>query len=215
MGFVFDKWENAEKFTAYADKTLVDIVQEKCEPGVTWQDLAFFNYGTKENDEVNRCLIEQAGVKELKDKAEETVLDPAQAPAAQDGVKEIRIPKIWKKTGLELEKTHTITVKQRKPAPSVGFEKFSRWFIPDAEKCDLSYYLQGIKERAEKVHLDVWASNYCKATESPIGPEQEFYQYKLDPSDVPIYQNAEMDAGERSAHEYNEWDGVTTATKAS
>ena len=213
MGFVFDKWENAEKFTAYADKTLVDIVQEKCEPGVTWQDLAFFNYGTKENDEVKRCLIEQAGVKELKDKAEETVLDPAQAPTAQDGVKEIRIPKIWKKTGLELEKTHTITVKQRKPAPSVGFEKFSRWFIPDAEKCDLSYYLQGIKERAEKVHLDVWASNYCKATESPIGPEQEFYQYKLDPSDVPIYQNAEMDAGERSAHEYNEWDGVTTATE--
>lgn len=64
-------------------------MQENCEPGVTWQDLAFFNYGTTNNDEVNRCLIEQAGVREngLKHKAEETenfeylwAVDPPEDP---------------------------------------------------------------------------------------------------------------------------------------
>ena len=214
MPFVFDKWEDAEKFTTYADKTLADIVQEKCEPGVTWQDLALFNYGTNRNEEVIRCLIEQAGVKQLMDAAELTVLDPAKAPAgAQDGVKEIRIPKIWKKAGLPLEKTHTITVKQRKPSPSVSFEKFSRWFIPDTEKCDISYALQGVKERVEKVHLDVWASGYCKATETPIGPENEFYQYSLAACDVPVFQDPSLPADERSNHDYNTWDGITTATE--
>ena len=73
---------------------------------------------------------------------------------------------------------HTIIVKQRKPAPAIDFRTFSRWFIPEDEKCDIAYKLQGVQERTEKVHLDVWASKDTKATGSPIGPENEFYQGK-------------------------------------
>src|SRR6476659_2394175 len=181
---VFQERAQAEKYTPVKDDTLESIAgsHPACTPDkITWQELAMFNWATLEPREVNRALIEILGCPLDGVDAtnpEKTKLDPAFAPGS--GEKQLLIPKLWTKDGLTFEKTHTLKLKQRKPMPAVSITKLSKWFLPEDEKCDISYTLEGVAERADKLAWEVWASKYQTATLSTVSPadsEQLVFTY--------------------------------------
>lgn len=211
MGTVFDKRDKAVEHTPTKGQTLGDIVESEAKkhaPTITWQELAKFNWGTSEKAEVNRALIEQLGADAVDDDdPSKTTLDPALGPS---GDKKLLLPKALRLEDLDLEKIHKLKVKKTQPAPAVSIEKLSRWFIPDTETCKLNYRLEGVDERASKVDLVVYASNYCKATWKD---ESGVNAYEFTPLDIPIHERlALLDAGARASHDVADWKGESTAT---
>lgn len=200
----------APRCDVQANDTLAAIAQKH---GLNdWKALAEYNWGTAEPEEVNRALFEQVGCREVKvGQPQNTVLDPAFGP--KDSPKQILIPSAWKPAKpLALRQTHVITVRKLLPAPSICIDQLSKWFIPESESCDILYSLQGVERRADKVDMDVWASNYCQATEAPIGSENEFHAYTYAPRDEVIFHADKLEAGERTTnHAYNNWRGESTA----
>jgi hypothetical protein len=216
---VFQPRDTAEKYTPNKNDTLRDIAANhpSCTPDtITWQELAMFNWGTVDPREVNRGLIEILGCPlDGVDWAnpEETKIDPAFAPDSGD--KQLLIPKVWKKDGMAYEKTHTLKLKQRKPMPAVRITKLSKWFIPEAEKCDISYNLEGVPERADNLVWEIWASNYQTATLRAINPaDSEQLDFTYAAADVPIRTEniADKKAPRPGAdYAYNDWDGESKA----
>ncbi|MBZ5624567.1 MAG: hypothetical protein LAQ69_38580 [Acidobacteriia bacterium] len=204
----------ALKYTPNKGDSLESIAasNKECQADkITWQELALFNWGTIEPREVNRALVEILGCPLGGvdwSNPQKTTLDPAFAPTSGD--KTLLIPKLWKKDGLALEKTHTIKVRRRKPMPAVRITKLSQWFVPEKETCDISYSLEGIPERADKVGWEVLADNYHSATAPKAGAD--FAESVFTPSDEPIRQ--ELVPGKdkpRKDYDFNEWDGESKA----
>lgn len=207
MGQVFLKREDAPKHTVTAGDTLAGIAKAKCEAGIDWPELALYNWATQEPAEVNRALIEIVGASEIDDANPGlTKLDPALGTK-----KEILIPKVWKKSGLAQQQTHTIKVRQRLPAPAVSITKLDKWFLPEIQTCDVDYQLEGVKERADKVDFEVYGSHYAKAAATAEG---EFFKYTYTEVDVPIWHKhlPGPKAEQRKAHEIRDWHGESEAT---
>lgn len=187
---VFDERTKAEKYKPTRGDTLANIAatHPKCTAnGVTWQELALFNWATVEPDEVNRALIEIVGcaLDGVNGDPSATVMDPAFGPDGGD--KEVLIPVVWTKPQLPLEKVHTLKVRQRKPMPAVRITELSPWFIPETEDCDLKYALEGIKERADKVGWSVWASKYQTAVmDAPSPSLSDLQKFTFTPCALPI-----------------------------
>jgi len=153
--------ENTEKYAVQEDNTLDSIVEAKCQDYGDWKALARFNIGTDEPGEVNRWLDETVGIKTINEREpNKTVLKPAQGLPA-----EILIPQAWTQEGFEVYKTHEITLEKVKPPAAIGIDKLDKWFIPKEEECDITYTLEGLKECADKVHLEIYGSNYCDSTD--------------------------------------------------
>jgi hypothetical protein len=181
---------------------------------ITWQELAQYNWATLEPREVNRALIEILGSAPGKvdwASPEKTALDPAFAPSGGD--KELLIPKLWKKDRLALAKTHIVKVRRPKPMPAVRITALSRWFIPETEACDISYSLEGVAERADKLSWEVWASRYQKAALS--GPaNDDLLEFAFSACDAPIRKESIADKkAPRPASDYtlNDWRGDSKA----
>ncbi len=208
MGKVFKKRDKT--YPPKKDDTLASIVSNKCKEGITWQDLALFNWGTDKPTEVNRALVEIIGCSEI-DSADpsKSKLDPAFGP--EGGEKKIYIPELWKSEGLDVEKEHTIKVKKLAPAPAISITKLDKWFIPEIEKCEIKYALEGLKARADKVELEVYGSNYCESSDWNKGLGKFD---KLHP-DTPVYKEKLHDQTDERK-EYGlpqEWKGKTNADK--
>lgn len=169
MPLIMQERSKAEEYTVKADDTLEKIATAKC-PDLGWKALAQYNWGTAEPKEVRRAICETIGVKIADLREAQVVFGPELPPEKltlkpdADLAPKLKIPKAWKKTGLALEKTHTVNVTPVKPATAVEIKKLDKWFIPEAEKCEVEYEVQGEGERADKLHFDVFGNKYCDAT---------------------------------------------------
>jgi hypothetical protein len=206
---VFKPAAEATSYTPTADETFADIVKTKCdvaEPPITVEEVALFNWGTKEPKEVVRALVELVGCKKADDEPGKCVLDPALGPPGG----KILLPKLWKKEGMAFEQNHTLKVKKWLPATAVAITKLDKWFLPSDENCVVGYALEGLHIRAMKVDMEVYASNYTKATATIDG---EFVNYAYaDIPDTPILKKSlSADAGERSTATESSWKGESEA----
>jgi hypothetical protein len=183
--------QKTEKYKVKEDDTLDSIVGAKCKEFGDWKALARFNIGTDKPREVNRWLDETVGIKKMDElKPNETVLKPAAGLTA-----EILIPKTWTQEGFEVFKTHEITLEKVRPPVAISIDKLDKWFIPREEECDIKYSLEGLKECADKVQLDVFGSNYCECTDWNNGLGK--FDTKL--PDEALYVVKGLNADERSA----------------
>jgi hypothetical protein len=207
MNPILVKNEDATKAKVTSGKTLNDLAKEKDLPD--WKAIALYNWGTDVPVEVNRLLFEYIGWEKADDDPGKTVLKPH-----ANADREILLPTRWKEAStLVVDKTHTIKVKkQPEPPVAVTIDSLSRWFIPGKEKCSLTYSLEGLKKNAEKVQMEVYGSNYCKAGAWNDG----FVQFAAaDLKDTKLYESEEQaSATEREKGKaIKEWKGKVTATE--
>lgn len=202
---VLDSRQAATPYRVSAGDTLASIVERhrSREPELTWQLLAVLNWGTDDPIEVNRALIEIVGCAELREDPSQTVLDPARGTNPQ-----ILIPRILRRDGLATEQTHTIALRSLKPATAIGITRLDRWFIPGDETCDIHYYVEGLRERADKVDFEVYASHYAKATAQPDG---DFLKFSFTELDIPIRRRRYVLRQARTAYQVPEWRGESEA----
>ncbi len=206
---VYDKRDNADKYTAKEDDTLEAIAAKYPQQVADWKEVALYNWGTEVPREVNRALTEIIGVKKL-DEANpgKTVLKPYQGAKT-----EVLVPKLWKKAGYAQTQRHPIKVKRLpRPQNAIAITKLDKWFIPSSETCDISYQLEGLKETADRVAFEVYGSNYCKCTDWKKGHGA----YTALP-DTPVLKQADGNgADERSPHDIKvdgaAWKGQSNAT---
>ena len=209
MGRVFKPKSQATEYAPKAGDTLETIVATKCEaavPIITCEEVALYNWGTKETKEVARALVELLGVRKWDDAdPNKWELDPARGIG-----KKLLLPKVMKKAGLAYGKIHKLKVKQQLPATAVCITKLDKWFLPIDEKCDVSWEVEGLHARAKKLDFDVYASNYCKATATNQNDFIDF-TYTATP-DVPVRQKpVAADVTERSKGDITDWDGESEA----
>jgi hypothetical protein len=211
MPLLYDKRENAHKHAVAEGDTLHGIAerykgQSDHPPDLSWQDLAVFNWATEKPREVLRALYERIGLEEPAGlqigAAPETLkLNPKFGPA---GTKEILIPKLWKTENRDLKKTHTIKVKKHIPASAIAIVSLHKWFLPEYERCDIEYELEGEQARADRVDLEVYGSNYSKL-DTWNGGLPTFIELP----DVPVFKQTLKDekATERSRLTIDDWKG--------
>ena len=209
MGRVFLPKAQAITYTPKAGETLDKIVQTKCEkadPAITVEEVALFNWGTSATVELLRALVELVGCQKP------NPLDPAQSELdpSKGLTGKILLPKVWKKTDLAYETQHKLVVKKQLPATAISITSLDKWFLPGEETCDIDYKLEGVKERAQLLDFDVYASNYCKTTATVTN---DFVDYTYtDTPDVPIRQKTVTStAKERDAEEIGDWKGESEA----
>jgi hypothetical protein len=199
---------DANKITPVKGDTLESIAaSNKCEPGTTWQHLALYNWGSIDPFELNRALIELVGCSKVDEAApEKSLIDPDLGTT-----KVLHAPKAWTPpAALPVEQTHTLKIRRRHPAPAAVFKKLDPWFIPETEACDIEWRVEGVKERADKVDYDVYASNYFKATPTVT---DRFASFAYAAVDVPIFQKRAHTAfTERMTHAIADWKGESEAT---
>jgi hypothetical protein len=158
MTKVFLKREDAPSREARDGETLEAFFNRTKADGDadTWEELAIYNWGTKEPKEVNRAMLENIGLSFIKDGAPNlSTFDRSRGLR-----KEILLPKAWTKDSLALEKTHTIKIRKRLPAPAVSITKLSQWFVPRDETCTIEYSLEGVLARAHKVDYEIHGAKY-------------------------------------------------------
>lgn len=170
-------------------ETIESIAQKL---GVTWRDIALYNWGTDDPDEIQRALLETIGCSKLDpDFPAKTILKPvAGAPA------ELLVPSPWTApTTLAAGKVHVIHVRRTLPATAITIRKLSRWFLPGLDECPIEYKLEGSSETADKVALEVYGSHYAKCVDFNHGAGK----YSELP-DVPVFKQLEGNgAAERTS----------------
>ncbi|MBS1855727.1 MAG: peptidoglycan-binding protein [Acidobacteria bacterium] len=208
MGRVFLPRYTATDYAPKAGETLAEIVAAKCQkvdPPITCEEVALFNWGTMEPPEVLRAVVELVGCRKVVEDPFLCELDPSKGLQGK-----IRLPKVWSKTDLAYEKEHKLIVKKQLPATAIAITSLDAWFLPGEETCNISYRLEGIKERAKFLDFDVYASNYCKAT-ATVHDDLVDYSY-ADTPDVPIRQKSiSTDAAERFSGDIADWKGESEA----
>ena len=175
-------------YSPHAGDTLATIAANQCPAGagLTWEDVAEFNWGTREHLEVNRMLAETVGCNRPVDagNAGNTVLNPAKGLPGQ----QLAIPEPWTAPNLASDKTHRITVKRVLPPPAVSITRLDKWFIPKAQECRIDYNLEGIPERANRVDVEVFASNYCSIQATADGAFDTLAYTNIPTLTVPLVQ---------------------------
>src|SRR3954451_25113584 len=113
--YIVEKLDEAQEYTVKEGDTLEDIAK-KAEfkasyPDLDWRILARFNWATDNAREVLRALSETVGVKVADLSTVGAVTNPEKLKLVPDADLNptLRIPKLWKKENLDLEKTHTVT----------------------------------------------------------------------------------------------------------
>ena len=211
MPRAFKPSSEATSYTPVADETFGDIVKTKCEvedPPITLEEVALFNWGTKEAKEVVRALVELVGCKQVDDDPAKCKMDITRGP----GGGTILLPKLWKKDALPYEVIHTLKVKTSLPATAISITSLDKWFLPADEICEVAYALEGLHDRALKVDMEVYASNYAKVTATNNG---EFVTYAFtDIPDIPILKKSlTADAAQRATGSETSWRGESEAAE--
>ncbi len=211
MGKVYGSRADAKTHQVHDGETLAEIAEKYAkEWSTTWEDIALFNWGTVEKAEVNLVLQEITGRCEVKPSSpEKTILYPhPEAPL------EFLIPKIGVEANIDLKpneadqshpQSQTIVLNPLKPANAVELKKLSPWFLPNAEACDITYCLFGAPEGADKLEMEVWASNYID-----IVWQNQNSTIKQKP-DICVYHTELKNYQPRQTNQYNEWKGTTNA----
>lgn len=158
---VFTDRSGAEKVSLGEVQTFRAFLAQHSLDG-EWENVALYNWATKNKAAIKRAPVEFLGCKELKPDPLDCVLDPGRAIN-----KDLYKPKLWvPEEPLLLEKTHSIKLKKRLPTPAVSITKLTRWFLPKPdEECEIEYLLEGAKERAAKVDFEVHTKHYYKLTQ--------------------------------------------------
>jgi hypothetical protein len=158
MGRIFCSQADATAVTDLKGKKLSALLPDAEAPSLTWEELALYNWGTKEPAEVNRLLSEIVGVKTVHaTDPSQTELDTDRGPG---GAPKVLLPKLWAGANdLAAGKTHTIALKKRLPPPAVEILKCPRW-SPPGKAFDLEYRLDGLVARASKVDFEVHVARY-------------------------------------------------------
>ncbi len=214
MGRVFVAQADAVEYTEFNGKTFADVVTAARQhvPDMGWQELALYNWGTKEPREVNRALIELIGCGAVDDtNPTATTFLPAAGPG---GGPKILLPKLWQPTDLAVEKTHTVTVKRRTPAPAVAITSLARWFVPGTP-CQLEYRLEGPSARAHRADIEIHAHGYVEI--DPHGARTKS-DTTADADSTHIYQHRGViqiatPAAPAEIQTYALWKGESQATK--
>ncbi|GAP33843.1 hypothetical protein ABXN37_01505 [Piscinibacter sakaiensis] len=215
MPLIIQERSQAEEHAVAAGDTLASIAAAKC-PALGWKTLALYNFGTARPAEVRRALCETVGVAlaTLADPALEGTPEQLKLQPDADLAPKLKIPKAWEKDGLSTQQTHTVNVNPLKPANAVRILELDKWFIPEQEQCAVRYELQGEGSRADKLSFEVYANQYCDATDWNRG----FGSFG-DPAalvDVPVtITDLASQSAERSSHGLpgDGWKGEVTTTQ--
>ena len=166
MPLIIQERSKAEDYTVVADDTLESIATAKC-AALGWKTLALYNFGTARPEEVRRALAETVGVSvlQLNDNSLDATPEKLKLAPDADLKPKLKIPKAYEVDGLATQKTHTVNVNPLKPANAVRILELDKWFIPDKEQCAVRYELQGEGARADKLGFEVFANQYCEATD--------------------------------------------------
>jgi hypothetical protein len=203
MGFKPRK--SASKHTLQAGDTLKKIADKA---KVSWKTLAKYNWGTDDGEAVGRALVEIVGCEAWPEDPKTHVFSGNES---KNGTGQILIPEYWKKQ-YSLDKIHKIKLKRIVPAPNVSISKLDKWFIPKTEQCELEYLLDGAKQTADKLTLEVYGSNYCGCSDWNKG----LGKFDKPHPDEPIYKqdlNKQAASNNKTYTLAEKWDGKTTAEK--
>lgn len=109
----FDNRNNARKYIPQDGDTLRTIAERETAEGneITWQEIAKFNWGTDNEDEVNEYLRDELGSYRRDDANNFVISTDADARG------EILIPLRFEKTGLAPNTTHTLRVRKKASPP--------------------------------------------------------------------------------------------------
>lgn len=93
---------------------------------------------------------------------------------------------------------------------AIRITRLSRWFVPGHESCDLGYKLEGRKYAADKVELEVHASNYCELN----GWNDGLPTFKP-LADTPVFTQSfgGKNVDEKADVKIDTWKGTTSCTK--
>lgn len=205
MGHLYDVRDKAISHEVAKGDTLATIAtkykgKDDVPADLDWKEIALYNWATVAEAEVVRALCERVGSSvpgaTISGAAPaDLALDPAFGPSSPEA---ILVPKLWKPTGLAVQKQHKIEVRRRTPASAIGITKLDKWFIPDHETCDVDYAAVGEPAHADTVDLQVYASNYGKLKDWKDGlPEFEPLP------GVPVY------AAEAKGGKVRDWKGLS------
>ena len=109
----FDNRDTATVYTPQEGDTLHTIAERETANGnpVTWQDLARFNWGTDDEDEVNAFLRDELGTRK-RDANNDFVISTEDEPQG-----DLLIPRRFQKEGLPVEQVHVIRVRRKVTPP--------------------------------------------------------------------------------------------------
>jgi len=109
----FDSRNNARKYIPQDGDTLRTIAERETADGneITWQEIAKFNWGTDDENEVNEYLRDELGSYRRDDANNFVISSDADARG------ELLIPMRFEKTGLALNTTHTLRVRKKTSPP--------------------------------------------------------------------------------------------------
>lgn len=159
--------KKASIYDVQANDTLEDIVKKAEFKIKDWKVLAQYNFGTSEPREVLRALAETVGVATADMSKPESAANPEKVKLVPDATlnPKLLIPEAFAKDNIELDKKHKLTVNALRAPSAVAFSVLDKWFVPNLEKCELKYVLEGDGDTADKVQLDVFGSNYCECSD--------------------------------------------------
>ncbi len=209
---VYKKREDAEVYQIKENDTLANIttakkLNEEFAHINDWKEIARYNWGTDLVQEVNRIIVEQIGYSQIDaTDSSQSVLKPLEGKTPK-----ILIPKAVFVEEIPKLSLSNLQVRPAVPKPpvAIGISKLDKWFIPETESCDISYTLEGTPACADKVKLEVFASNYSEAESSDEGEFLKFAFNSLE--NVPIYE-AEIDPEDgRKTLEKRDWKGRSSA----
>lgn len=109
----FDKRENAKTYTPQDGDTLQAIAERETAEGneITWQEIAKFNWGTDDEDEVNEYMRDELGC-HARDDANNFAISSDDEPRS-----DLLIPVPFEKNGLALGTTHTVRIRKKESPP--------------------------------------------------------------------------------------------------
>ena len=109
----FDSRTSAKTYRAEDGDTLKTIAERETAEGnqLTWQELALFNWGTDDEEEIEEFLRDELGAHK-RDESNKFVISPD-----DEGPGELRIPLRFRKEGLSLDHIHVVRVRTKTSPP--------------------------------------------------------------------------------------------------
>jgi outer membrane protein OmpA-like peptidoglycan-associated protein len=109
----FDKRENAKKYTPQEGDTLQAIAERESAAGneIAWQEIAKFNWGADDPDEVNAYLRDELGCRK-RDEEKNFVISVDDEPQG-----ELLIPLRFKQSAVALKKIYTVKARKKVSPP--------------------------------------------------------------------------------------------------
>jgi hypothetical protein len=208
MGRVFAKPDSATSIELFQDETLADILKRPECKGLTYEELALYNWGTKADIEVNRALIELVGCSKPDKDPRLSKLDDSLGTG-----KSILIPQPFKRdfTKDQLDKLHVLKLRKVLHVPAVSITSLTRWFHPEkSESCDIKYRLEGSIAAADQLDFEVYPARYFEVNKGgelvPAHPD-------ADASREYIFRKPIIGAKPEDGELTQSWDGKSQATQ--